>query len=102
MKTSDSHPLWMICTWALLPSSTACKLPHMHSAWSEHKYICQDLCLVELASVGKAPVSSYIAQPSHILQAFCSLGNLSNCIVPGANAAISAATQGDFLWILKL
>ncbi len=43
----------------------------MHWA-PEQKWNCQDSCLF-VAFLGKAQLSSHVAQPSHILQVFCSM-----------------------------
>ncbi len=102
MKTSDSHPLWMICTWALLPSSTAHKLPHMHSTWSEHKCICQDLRLLELAFVAKSS-SVFLCCPAFTyLASLLFLGKAVQLYCPRCQCShLCCHPRGFFLWILK-
>jgi len=92
-KTSNSQPVWMSCLWTSLPSSNVRKAAHALITWIKVNLLgltpCCRICWKSYITVSSCP--SFTCFVSFRLHA-----NTLNCTIPGAFAAISAATHGEF------
>jgi len=69
INTSESHPLWMICSWAHLPSSSATKLAHAFTTPTKvtESGFTPSCCICENSSSAFCPCAHF---PCHNIMAF--------------------------------
>ncbi len=92
-KTSDQQPLWMSCSWTSLLPSSAPKPANVLITLTKVNLS----GLIPSCHIGWKSCSTFSGCPSFTYFAsFWFHGKSFNCTVPGAIAAISAATHGRF------
>jgi len=92
-KTSDSKPLWMSCSWTSLLFASASKSPHALITWTNLNLpgLIPSCCICWKSCITFSYCPSFTFFVSFLFYA-----KMFNCTVPGAIAAISAATHGRF------